>query len=59
MAKQLDLRPIEQWEPRWIVFKVAMIIGRPEYLSMNDQDKRKANLPITRDEMLAFIKSKA
>lgn len=49
--------PLEKWPPGWLKLQVASLTGSPEYLLMRDHEKRKANLPVSDEEMRAYIKA--
>jgi hypothetical protein len=48
--------PLEKWPPGWLKLQVASLIGNPEYILMRDHEKRHANLPVSAEEMRAYIK---
>ena len=58
MAKQLALWPMDEWPDGWVKFKVAMLMQRPAYMHMTVADRKAARLPVTRQQMVDFIKSR-
>ena len=58
MAQQIKLWPMDEWPLGWLQFKIAMLLHRPEYLKMTNRDRKAARLPVTRQEMVEFIKSR-
>lgn len=58
MAQQLALWPVEEWPDGWMRFKTAMVLQRPDYLQMTEYERRISKLPVTRSDMLEFLKSR-
>lgn len=48
--------PLEQWTNGWLKFDVARKLDYPIYLVMHDHEKRQMGFPVTREEMIAFLK---
>lgn len=49
--------PLDQWPPGWLKMAVASLLDMPEYIMMHDHDREDRELPVTHDEMRAFIQS--
>lgn len=49
--------PIEEWSDGWLKLEVATIAKDATYLIMYDNEKRSAGYPVTREEMIAFVKN--
>lgn len=50
--------PLRDWQEGWLKMEVATLSHNPGYPLMNDQEKRSKELPVTREEMIAYIKAK-
>jgi hypothetical protein len=49
--------PLERWPPAWLKLQIASLLGAPDYIIMTNEEKRKAGLPVSLDEMRAYIKA--
>ena len=47
--------PLSQWSRGWLILEISGIIGDPAYMMMTDDERRGRDLPVTDDEMRAFI----
>ena len=50
--------PLRDWTEGWLKMEVATLSHHPEYPLMHDQEKRSKELPVTREEMIAYITAK-
>ena len=50
---------LEDWPEGWLKFKCASLLKNPQFLAMYDHEKKESGLPITKDEMIKFIKDNA
>ena len=50
--------PLRDWQEGWLKLEVASLSHHPEYPHMHDQEKRSKELPVTREEMIAYITAK-
>ncbi|MGA2488126.1 MAG: hypothetical protein ABSF49_19405 [Roseiarcus sp.] len=50
--------PLRDWQEGWLKMEVATLSHHPEYPLMHDQEKRSKELPVTREEMIAYITAK-
>ena len=50
--------PLRDWQEGWLKTEVATLSHHPEYPLMHDQEKRAKELPVTREEMIAYITAK-
>lgn len=50
--------PIEEWSNGWLALETASLLDKPEFVIMHDDERRKAKLPSSRQEMIDFIKAK-
>jgi hypothetical protein len=48
--------PLEKWPPGWLKLEVARLSQESSYLIMTDKEKKSLGLPVTEEEMRAFIK---
>jgi hypothetical protein len=48
--------PLDKWPPGWLKLQVASLMGTPDYLLMHDREKKKVGLPVTEEEMRAYIR---
>ena len=51
--------PLEKWPPGWLKLQVASLMGSPDYILMQDHEKREANLPVSEEEMRQYIKAES
>jgi hypothetical protein len=49
--------PLEQWPPGWLKLQVASLLGEPAYILMTDKEKKSIGLPVSEEEMRAYIKA--
>lgn len=49
--------PLEEWPPAWLKLEVASMTDNHMYIIMHDHEKKAAGLPVTEDEMRAYIKA--
>jgi hypothetical protein len=56
MAHIKDI-PLEEWPPGWLKLEVASILRSPDYIIMNNREKKDAGMPVSAEEMREFIKS--
>ena len=47
--------PLRDWQVGWLTMEVATLSHHPEYPLIHDQEKRSKELPVTREEMIAYI----
>lgn len=50
--------PLENWTPAWLKMECASLLDAPNYIMMHDHEKRAEGLPVTDDEMRAFIRAR-
>jgi len=50
--------PLRDWQEGWLKMEVATLSRHPEYPLMKDQEKRSKELPVTREEMIAYVTAK-
>jgi hypothetical protein len=50
--------PLRDWQEGWLKMEVATLSHHSEYPLMHDQEKRSKELPVTREEMIAYITAK-
>jgi hypothetical protein len=51
--------PLRDWTEGWLKMEVASLSHHPEYSHMPDHEKRSKELPVTREEMIAYITAKS
>ena len=49
--------PLERWPPGWLKLQVASLLGGPAYILMTDKEKKSIGLPVSEEEMRAYIKA--
>jgi hypothetical protein len=49
--------PLEQWPPGWLKLQVASLLGEPGYILMTNKEKKDIGLPVSDEEMRAYIKA--
>jgi len=49
--------PLERWPPGWLKLQVASLLGEPGYILMTDKEKRGIGLPVSVEEMRAYIRA--
>ena len=49
--------PLERWPPGWLKLQVASLLGEPAYILMTDKEKKSIGLPVSEEEMRAYIKA--
>lgn len=49
---------LEKWPQGWLVLEVARLSDEPYYLVMSNDERKKAGLPITKQEMQEYIRMK-
>jgi hypothetical protein len=60
MKKQIPhptTTPLDQWPLGWVILEVASLLEKPEYITMDVHEKRRAGLPVTEKEMREYIKN--
>lgn len=50
--------PLNKWTDGWLKLECASLSGNVEFIWMHDHEKRAHNLPVTRDEMVAYIETR-
>jgi hypothetical protein len=50
--------PLEEWTEGWLKLEVAVLARKSLYIIMTDKEKEAAGLPVTADEMRAYIREK-
>jgi hypothetical protein len=50
--------PLEQWSLGYLKFETASMLNCPEYIRLHDHEKRSHNYPVSREEMIQFLRSK-
>lgn len=56
-VKHPNNTPLEEWPPAWLKLEVASMLDECMYPIMHDWEKRDRGLPVTVDEMRAYIKA--
>jgi len=49
--------PLEQWPPAWLKLEVASMLDDAKFMTMHEHEKQARGLPVTNEEMRAFIRS--
>lgn len=57
-ALKLMKTPLEQWTDGQLKFEVASQSNIPQYIIMFDEEKVNNSLPVSREEMIKFLRSK-
>jgi hypothetical protein len=47
--------PLSKWPRGWLILEICGIINSPVYMLMTDDERRGRDLPVSDDEMRAFI----
>ncbi len=50
--------PLRDWTEGWLKMEVGSLSHHPDYPLMHDQEKLSKELPVTREEMIAYIRAK-
>ncbi len=51
--------PLRDWQEGWLKMEVGSLSHHPEYALMPEHEKRSKELPVTREEMIAYITAKS
>lgn len=57
-VKSLLETPLEQWTSAQLKFEVASQLNEPYYIMMLDYEKEDRKYPITREEMIKWLRAK-
>ena len=48
--------PLDQWPPAWLKLECSDLLNDGMFIMLHDHEKRAKGLPVTDDEMRAFIR---
>lgn len=57
-AKSLLNKPLEEWSEGQLKFETASLLNLPEYIIMQNQEKKDLDYPITKEDMITYLRSK-
>jgi len=49
--------PLDKWTDGWLVLEVASLLDDPLYIMMHEHEREAKAYPVTRAEMIGFIRS--
>lgn len=49
-------KPLEDWSNGYLKFEVASMLNDPNYIAMLDYEKEDREYPISRDEMIKYLR---
>lgn len=51
--------PLSEWPDGWLKMQCASLLKDSTYIALYDHEKQQKNYPVTRIEMIDFIKSRS